>query len=418
MSEQGPLSTGRNRILPIIVFVFAAFLCKSWITAVVTRSFNVWKIPQYHGYLASYYFLDYSHGFVPRALIGSIFNQLCPGTISVNRFFLLAFFGLAIVLSIGVGAALYTIFKETQKEKRLWLILLLLYAYFNPGTYLFFGFEFGRMDMYIIGLVVLYGSLRLLSPKFIFLLPLFAALCVAIHEAAMFLYVPVLLLISFLPGKDISSRQIRNVLIFSAATVVACAAVIFAGKMNFANETYCQIIQNNIVRNGENPWIEISVHDVEIYSNFTYLEHIEKFFSGKGFPPYVYIRMLLTILFFLFAYAFFWKIWHKLWIGASGKREKIKWAAALLLSLCPLLMCLIGCDYGRWFAAFTYAQYIVLFILISQYDGRFRLERSDILFCLAGIILFNAVGNAQTIAANDLIDIISLNLQATPGFPQ
>ena len=386
--------------------IIVAFILKIYMSAATFHRPHIWSITP--GYPVIFYFLDYSHGFIPRALIGEIFTGFFLERFSVESIFFFIFWLFFSVIILSVITAVLMIFKEKNAEKRAWLWMILIWAYFNPSTYLFIASDFGRLDLFIIILTFFFGVLRYYSEKCVCLLPLFAAIITAIHDAAVFLYLPLLLFIAFLTYDFSDIRKLNKCLLITLLTIISSITVVVAGKINFDNDIYLEIIRNNITHNNLSKYWEV-VDTVKDYSAHSYIKHVTLLLSGKGFIPLQYIRMILSLFFYAFSYIFIWKIWIKLYFSFGSPEKRMLPVITAILSLIPLLLCFVGCDYGRWFAAFTYSQYVIFFIMIPR-CSRFKISKIDIIFFFTGIIIFNASGPASPVVANSLVEAISLNL--------
>lgn len=137
-------------------------------------------------WVASYYHVNYTYGFVRRGLVGTL--ALPFG--DVKQFAFWTTFTASLLMAL--------IFTVLTEDKRLWLLFLL-----SPATALHLGFDVGRYDHF--NLLFMAVSLLLLKRrKCIYAIPILTALGVLVHEAYVIYAVPVLTALLWLRSKRVA----------------------------------------------------------------------------------------------------------------------------------------------------------------------------------------------------------------------
>ena len=158
-------------------------------------------------WVASYYYVDYSVGFVRRGLVGT----LTPGFLDVKTF---AFYS-TLLASLGV-ALLFTFMTE---DRRLWLFFLL-----SPATALHLGFDAGRYDHF--NLLLLATSLFLIRrSRLLWVIPLLSALGILVHEGYVLYALPVIL-------SALYRRHRGYTLLTALLTALTVGAVVLFGRLD------------------------------------------------------------------------------------------------------------------------------------------------------------------------------------------
>ncbi len=155
----------RDRFLFFVVFV-VLFLIPIVYFGSLGDSVSDW--------VASYYHVNYTYGFVRRGLVGTL--ALPFG--DVKRFAFWSTFMASLLMAL--------IFTFLTEDRRLWLLFLL-----SPATALHLGFDVGRYDHF--NLLLMAVSLLLINRrKYLYVIPFLTALGVLVHEAYVIYAVPVL----------------------------------------------------------------------------------------------------------------------------------------------------------------------------------------------------------------------------------
>ncbi len=180
-----------SRLLFVATFVFL-FLVPVLYFGSVREAVGDW--------VASYYHVSYSVGFVRRGLVGTLASPF--GDVKVFAFWS------TLIASVAV-ALLFSLLTE---DRRLWLLFL-----FSPATALHLGFDVGRYDHFNLALLAL--SLYLLRRnRYLWAVPLLSVLGVLIHEAYLLYAAPVIVVAAYL--KDRRLALVSVLLTLAAATVV------------------------------------------------------------------------------------------------------------------------------------------------------------------------------------------------------
>ncbi len=159
-------------------------------------------------WVASYYHVDYSLGFVRRGLIGT----LTPNLLDVKSFA----FCSSLLASVGM-ALIFTLMAE---DRRMWLLFLL-----SPATALHLGFDAGRYDHFNLFLMAL-SLLLVRRGKVLWAVPVLSALGVLVHEGYVLYGLPVVL------SAQLNRGRRGWALLTALLTAVAVGGVVAFGRMD------------------------------------------------------------------------------------------------------------------------------------------------------------------------------------------
>ncbi len=178
------------------------------------------------------YFFSYNLEFMKRGLIGTIFDllNLAPTQRSI---FLLALF-----LSNFTFFLVYKYFRKMFGRSQYASVLLLFFLFFftvSPATFWNFGHQAGRADLFnfVIELLMIFIIIEEKRNFYLFL-PIFFSVGILIHEAFIFMGIPVVL--AFLVNALVKKTISRSIFIYSIISILLTSIVIIIyGRISHAN---------------------------------------------------------------------------------------------------------------------------------------------------------------------------------------
>lgn len=290
-----------------------------------------------HEYLYTSWLFNYDYGFMRRALPGELLSLLnfendykTVRAISAVIFFILfSLFSLFLIKSL-----------DKIKVENVYLYsACILFLSFSTSQWLL---ELGRFDQFIqifqlIFLVVILKSRNLIISFFSLLV--FIVLSALIHEAALIIFIPTLLLIFFIEFKN---KAIT--LLLSAILIVAIVLMIKFGQISvWQSNQILEIYKDN--RSLDQYAVRTTI--LGLWDNV--LSSYYSFFDHK-----TYIPLLLSLVFLYPVWSFIRHVFYK----------KV-YLLLLLPTLTPLGLSFIAFDYYRWIALALFNITVLLFYLIN-----------------------------------------------------
>lgn len=309
--------------------------------------------PDTRTYGPSHWFLDYHHGFMRRALVGQLLSHV--KFISWRDIFLIE----AVVLAAGV-ALTYLVFRSMlfgKIEERLLAAFLLAAPAFLPHM----AAMGGELDniLYIVLLLACY--LLSLYPNLFGLAgaTLFTVLALAIHEAFVLMFYPLLLVMIL----DLLHR--RKIKVFGVGVHLAIVglcflAILIYGKFHGPQADWVAHAQQRTDMPIESA-VFIPLHN-------TFREQLA--FVRQRYTHLLLGRVALTILLSIPYGVALWR----LLLGSVKRQAYSVWLRRLILAsfFIPLLLIPLGHDIMRWLAALciNMSLYVLFLYQVSRRDHR------------------------------------------------
>jgi len=342
------------------------------------KKFFTINVDRWHTQLLT---MDYSHGFIRRALLGqfttllkNLFNTDYISAIILVQTIGIVLFGLSMLLFF------YSVLKDNTDKSFCFIVLLYISLHH-------WGFElnlFGLLDTYLMVITLLMVYL-IIKGKGLFLIPILAGICILIHEAypLMFFGVIVAVLIyRFCYAEDKAAK--RRYLITFLITGMVVSVLFFLSYFVFARIkdpdvdailASCREKLGSRIQDGNimTLWIDPRPMTVD-------QQNIDLMWSN-GKPTYTFFLYLLPAVLnlvvcspLLMLVVLFWK--------EIIKKETVKFRK-ILLFLCSISVFLIlpliitHTDQGRWFYDIVFFEIIVIggICLINSNNERETLSK-------------------------------------------
>lgn len=317
------------------------------------------QLQEMHGFCITPYFLRYNDfGFISRGFMGSIVGLFFPYLTLRNLWWIIACF---ILLSIFlVSWFCGKIANETIEGHTKAINFLVILFCINPASiaFLFYWGNYGRMDLYMIFILII-TSYLVIKNKCLWLIPCLCAVGLMIHQGFVFSYFPTILLLLFY--RYIIEKRNCHLVIFAMTLVCSSALFLylqFAGKMNgFSYEEVIQILMRHTDYTG-------LAHDEMV--------KLEYFTPVLDFVPLYVLKSLkiniikIIIILFLISpmIGIIIKIW-KFFINEKGKKW-ILFPVFVLVATLPKFILTV--DYGRDFASIVISLFVLVFSLYAMND--------------------------------------------------
>lgn len=311
--------------------------------------------------------LNYTYGFTSRGLIGTVFlllDRLLPFTL-MNAWGSLRFYQLStVVFLLILFAFAYFILNRVKGVNHQETVAYLLIPLFICVVTSFANeFNFGRIDMYMIALSVL-GAMLIVTKKAEWLVIVFSALGVMIHQGYVMMYFNIILVLLFYQfcSTEEKKEKIRYGAIFLISLVLA--SVLFLYFELFSHAENGAQIYDNVAAIAANLAADHTYHE-------TLLAHEILGVDLSGVEHSMHMKNLAEIILFILCILpyllFALRLFRNIYKRADRVGDKLKYLAIFLGSATMLPDFLIKVDYGRWVLAVV-VYYFVIFACIITMD--------------------------------------------------
>lgn len=332
----------------IFLWVFNLFLSLTLLSDFLTDKLSWDRIVS--DYNLAQYYASYSHEFLKRGLIATVFAVFGVSVTQSNVF--IFSFVIANLLFIAVWILAMVSFLNVEVTKKYFVIFMLVFIC-SPATALQFGNDFGRFDT--INLLIMVMSLIILlkgSYLFVYVvLPLLTAAALLNHEIYVFTGLPIILLLFMIQiQKGLLSFK-GFVVLMAVITVVMLSIVIFG---NADSELTLNYLSSKTGFTKEVTPITVWVNSFN--DNFIYtLERYSRSGILQGFA-----RDISIVLFYVLLYVLPFK---NIRLNSYQK--------LLLLSPFAILpLFLLGVDFSRWIGLIIFNMFTVFLILGQEINLR------------------------------------------------
>ena len=301
----------------------------------------------------THFLFNYAEGFVKRGLVGEILRQ----TTSNISFTLV--WKLSVLLLTVIYGILFAVFARPWWRERTnaGLFLFLLIAITSSATLQHAVFDLGRFDLLCLllalGCIACSGHLSLSTLGSVLLVNSCLLLSLLIHEAAFFLYVP--LVLAFWHMLDPSARGCRRQLLSAVFLMIATWIISTRGQMTLntlqVHTAQLQAIYGSRVESSA----LLVLHRQGIAENI-------RLTLDNGFTV---ARLISHLIMLLALFPLFKLLWH---FYRACRTVLISQQKLLLLSsFSPLALYPLGYDHFRWWALALTNLFIVLSLLMTWY---------------------------------------------------
>lgn len=320
-----------------------------------------------YGYVNAWYVINYSYGFGSRLLIGSIINLLTGGFVTKTfayNFVLCALVAISVLLGVVVGR----VYKKMPDSKtKVSVLFLTVFYLMSPATpeYLWTWENMGRLETFLLllSLVIILINFYVKSTyaKYI-LMALLGCLCVLIHQAYVFLYFALMLVIMI---DDVWKNKFNKKNIFLAVGTILCVSVLFL-IMQFKSGIYYDNLDVLMEELNSHANFEVDAGPMEAEYFWTIVENFTNNMVPEIAHHLKYGFILVCMLVPVWG-TYLW-IWCHAVKSSNTKSEKFKYILMLLTNLAYVPVFALMNDWGRWFAALFTVGFLNILVLAWKQD--------------------------------------------------
>lgn len=348
-----------------LFFVPVILLLHIYSQLCLIRPQHVWQITD--SYILSHYFLDYSQGFIPRGLAGTVYMFLSK-YISGNIFFIILFFLSLLFFVYCIFTMLKTIRNMQDEITASCLAFAAIILFAVPPSRIYLLYHFARLDVFLFG-ITLFSVLTIFKDSCWKYLALFLVPAgVMIHEIFLILFLPFICATAFYKTR----WKDKESCLYLALLFLSCMLSIYLLYLMRKNMPSAEVldalcIKNNNMGKMENPGIAI-------YADKTYLQHFVYAFKSTMLTDYA-LGYIVSFFVFLAAGFYPFTLWKKAFQSLPEKEKLLRWKFLFLLAgaLIPNLACLIATDHSRWQTAFLLNINLLVFLLLSDKELALKL---------------------------------------------
>ncbi len=303
------------------------------------------------------YLSDYSHGFVPRGLIGEIISWFSD-TVSLEMLHTLSS---VVCIALIIVAALLggTLIRKAENKYAVTAFVTIMVT--SPIFMPLFSSWLGITDIYLILLTFVafvFNENRILR----YLVPAIALLCVAIHHVYLFLYM-VPLAIAMLYDCFNNKKYIRDGLLCGVTytSLIAFAFVIIKTRLAEGFGSIDEMIAF-MIKKADFPLSEEWLASVVPNEYMTGADHLASHVTvSMSVGNLLGLAVILLPLFVLFAYGWIKSIRH-----SKDKSEKFIFFLCLIHPLSTAPAFFFGLNWNRWTSAIITSQCILYLFMLYR----------------------------------------------------
>lgn len=291
----------------------------------------------------AHYAIDYfNYGFVKRGFIGTLFDMAVEGfDIAIAN---LGYFTFLFCSYIMVLFFLYS-FNRFFKTREEWLLFSALII-FSPAIFPHFVFDCGRFDIVLVVLFLI--SLGLTENGYFFISSILATVGILIHEIYIIIFLPPVFLILMDNCSNFKERRPRLIKALSLP-VLATIALYFWGKYEPGISDLTVRLHSEIGSDWDQV-ISAKVWTRPLSANFSIV-------WGS-------LQNFITIFHFIVGFIFL--LCNVTWFFYICKINCIGKPGIIYSVFCPLILCLLGIDFARWFSFSVILIFTVLCYLVMN----------------------------------------------------
>ena len=335
------------------VCIFFFLLAQLIVFAPTKEGMSVWQLLTYLG--------DYSHGFMPRALIGEILTWFSD-TVTLEILFALSS---TVCVLVCVSAALLGGYLIRRCENKTAVTAIIAVMLGSPIFMPLFASWLGLTDIYLI--LLTFVALALNENKLLrYFIPVIAIICTAIHHVYLFLYmVPlaIALLYDFFKNK----KYIRDGILCGVTYISLISLGLYTVKARNAegfgstDEMIDFMLQKTDIPLSRE-WLQTVVPN-EYMTGIDYLR--DNITSTMSVSNLLGIALIFAPILILFAYG-----WIKSIRSSTDKSERIILFLCLIHPLSTVPAYVFGLNWNRWTSAIITSQCMLyLFMLYRKNES-------------------------------------------------
>ncbi len=330
--------------------------CVIFIAFMISMLYRLPAVDELNPFCTSPFVMNYSLGVHSRLFIGSVFEVLFS-PISLNRLYYFIIFSNIIMALLG-ALFLGHVIRKTKNRARLGIIAVVALLICSPAApgFLFYWGNFGRMDVYLLG--VMWLSLLLIPNRHLrWLVLVLMPVAMATHQVFLFTYCPVVVGAFFYEAYR--RKTLGTWTVFTLMCLMICGSFLFFQfhhaplPFESANDmTYALQARSDIP-------VDLRMVESEYFKNIG--NHID-IFVKVGLTDRV-IRGALVVVLMLPLVVLYVAFWIKCIRRAD---QPLLWLLLSILPAASLPAFLLTIDWGRWFAALTLSSLSLMFYLTAR----------------------------------------------------
>ncbi|CAH9018263.1 hypothetical protein [Candidatus Nitrosacidococcus sp. I8] len=303
----------------------------------------------------THYLFNYQDGFIKRGLVGEIFRQL-DFQMSYKLAHVIGYC-VFIIASFSLLIAIICPFKGYWQSTG--FLLFFLFALSNSGTFQGFYRTLGHFDNinFILSLLCIFLIYKIKKPPVYILAYALMVIAILIHEAALLMFIPLVLAFSFY--LDSSKKNILQLLLLSGALLLTTTAVFYNGmtKNSTLDEHYSELVNTY----GDHVYYEAVevLHDRGLEENYLYVKNKKSAYKAKENKRILILLLPTLLIYLLFCYEE---------IKRDGYSKKL---ILLASAFSPLALYPIAASFYRWWGM-SITNFFVAMALIAATDKSFR----------------------------------------------
>lgn len=317
--------------------------------------------------------LNYTYGFTSRGLIGTLYyllDMILPVSMytptSAKVFLFISTLLLVVVLFIFV----HEVIKKCHETHIAHVEILLMFLIVATISTYFGGWNFGRVDIYMI-MISLLSAIIFIHGKCEWLIIPLSVLGVMMHQGYVFMYYNIILAL-LIWGIFSNKDKRRRYIVIAVISLIFCSALFL----------YFELFSHNYVDNTVFDQVAGLAADMSEDGEYhkTLLAHEILGVDLSGVEHEYHMKNLAEIILFaLFMLPYiiiFFKLMVRVFKNANSKADKWKYALLYLGALTMLPDYLIKVDYGRWIMS-TIAYYLIIGCFLYIKDEGFAMTATN-----------------------------------------
>lgn len=320
-----------------------------------------------YGYVNAWYVINYSYGFGSRLLIGSLVNLLTGGFVTQKfayNFVLAALCGICVLFAFVAGRVYKKMAGRQTKAAVLFLTVFYLMSPASP-EYLWTAENMGRLETYLFVLslaaVLVFFTVKDVIARYV-LFTAIGCLCVLLHQAYVFLFFPLMLVMMI---EDIWKNNFKRQHVVGGIFAAAAVGGLFL-VMQFGSGIYYDDLDALMAELRLHADFYVDEGPMEAEYFWTIVEN----FTNNMVPEIPHLLKYGFMLVCMLAPVWVTYLW--IWLYAlrhsSAKKEKVKYVLILLTNLAYVPVFALMNDWGRWLAALFIVGLLDILVLAWNQD--------------------------------------------------
>ena len=304
------------------------------------------------------YLFSYKYGLKSKFLIGSIIDIIHPYLSYRVVYYLILLSLLFIILLVSIYFGKIIRISEQNQKKGMIILAAVYLASPASISYLFYWGNYGRLDTYLLALVLITVYIITKKPKLLFIVPIICIIGIAIHQVFIFTYfIPILCFLLYDTYENSFSK--KNVAILILSIIFTLISFIyfqfFTPELQYASSSeFVDILSQKTSAPISKDMIELE-YFTSIKDQITDVVMPNLF---RRILKGILILVLLMPVIIILAI-----IWKKAIKYTTDKKLKMVLYAMIISPLAILPALMLTVDWGRWFAAALIVQFCYIFYL-------------------------------------------------------